>query len=149
MENKIDNVNKPNHYQIEGCNIESIEIIKRVLGLRGFVAFCLGNVLKYLIRAEKKNKLEDYKKAAKYLEWVIERDGDYKYGNIELDDISDLERDLEVKWIKIISEIAKDLSIKNAFELDSIFRNIFTENYSIAKDILDDFIKEYGVDSND
>ena len=148
MENKIDNVNKPSHYQLD-CGVESIEIIKRVLGLRGFVAFCLGNVLKYLIRAEKKNGKEDYKKAAKYLEWVIERDGDYKYGNIELDDISDLERDLEVKWIKIISEIAKDLSIKNAFELDSIFRNIFTENYSIAKDILDDFIKEYGVDSND
>ena len=48
MENKnIDNVNNPNHYQLD-CGIESIEIIKRVLGLRGFVAFCLGNILKYL-----------------------------------------------------------------------------------------------------
>ena len=143
MENKnIDNINNPNHYKL-GCGVESIEIIKRVLGLKGFVAFCLGNILKYLIRAEKKNKLEDYKKAAKYLEWVIERDRTDKYGNIVLEDINELERGLGVEWSKIISEIAKDLSIENAFELDSIFRNIFTENYEMARDILDDFIKEY------
>lgn len=143
MENKnIDNINNPNHYQLD-CGIESIEIIKRVLGLKGFVAFCLGNILKYLIRAEKKNKAEDYKKAAKYLEWVIERDRTDKYGNIVLEDINELERGLGVEWSKIISEIAKDLSIENAFELDSIFRNIFSENYEMARDILDDFIKEY------
>ena len=138
MENKIDNINNPNHYKL-GCGIESIEIIKRVLGTQGFVAFCLGNILKYLIRAEKKNKLEDYKKAAKYLEWIIERDNKISY----FTDIEDLEKDSGVEWSKIISEIAKDLSIENAFELDSIFRNVFSENYEIAKDILDNFIKEY------
>ena len=143
MENKnIDNINNPNHYKL-GCGIESIEIIKRVLGLRGFVAFCLGNILKYLIRAEKKNKLEDYKKAAKYLEWVIERDNHDKYAVIQIIDINDLEKDLGVEWNKIISEIAKDLNVENAFELDAIFRNIFSENYEMARDILDDFIKEY------
>ncbi|KXA12945.1 DUF3310 domain-containing protein [Fusobacterium nucleatum] len=142
MENKnIDNVNNPNHYKL-GCGVESIEIIKRVLGLRNFVAFCLGNILKYLIRAEKKNKLEDYKKAAKYLEWVIERDNSDKYGIIELN-INELEKDLGVEWSKIISEITKDLNIENTFELDSIFRNIFSENYEMARDILDNFIKEY------
>jgi hypothetical protein len=141
MENKkIDNINNANHYQI--CGFNSIEIIKRVLGLKGFVAFCLGNILKYLIRAEKKNKTEDYKKAAKYLEWVIERDRTDKYGVIELD-IDELERGLGVEWSKIISEIAKDLNVENAFELDSIFRNIFSENYEMARDILNDFIKEY------
>ena len=143
MENKnIDNVNNPNHYKL-GCGVESIEIIKRVLGLRGFVAFCLGNILKYLIRAEKKNKLEDYKKAAKYLAWVIERDGTDKYEVIQIVDAEELEKYLGVEWSKIISEIAKDLNVENAFELDSIFRNIFSENYEIARDILDDFIKEY------
>ena len=143
MENKnIDNVNNPNHYQLD-CGIESIEIIKRVLGLRGFVAFCLGNILKYLIRAEKKNGKEDYKKAVKYLEWIIERDSRDKYAVIQIIDINNLEKDLGVEWSKIISEIAKDLNIENAFELDSIFRNVFSENYEIAKDILDNFIKEY------
>ena len=143
MENKnIDNINNPNHYKLS-CGIESIEIIKRVLGTKGFVAFCLGNILKYLIRAEKKNKAEDYKKAAKYLEWVIERDNHDKYAVIQIIDISNLEKDLGVEWSKIISEIAKDLNVENAFELDSIFRNIFSENYEMARDILDDFIKEY------
>ena len=142
MENKkVDNINNANHYQI--CGFNSIEIIKRVLGIKGFVAFCLGNILKYLIRAEKKNGKEDYKKAAKYLEWVIERESYEKYEVIQIADAEDLERQLGVDWSKIISEIAKDLSIKNAFELDSIFRNIFSENYEMARDILDDFIKEY------
>ena len=58
MENKIDNVNKPSHYQLD-CGVESIKIIEKILGKEGFVAFCLGNVLKYLIRAEKKNGKED------------------------------------------------------------------------------------------
>lgn len=143
MENKnIDNINNPNHYKLD-CGVESIEIIKRVLGIKGFVAFCLGNILKYLIRAKKKNGKEDYKKAAKYLEWVIERESYEKYEVIQIADAEDLERQLGVEWSKIISEIAKDLSIENAFELDSIFRNIFTENYEMARDILDDFIKEY------
>lgn len=143
MENKnIDNVNNLNHYKLS-CGVESIEIIKRVLGIKGFVAFCLGNILKYLIRAEKKNGKEDYKKAAKYLEWVIERESYEKYEVIQIADVEDLERQLGVDWSKIISEIAKDLSIENAFELDSIFRNIFTENYEMARGILDDFIKEY------
>lgn len=147
MENKVDNINNANHYQV--CGFNSIKIIEKILGKDGFVAFCLGNILKYLIRAEKKNKLEDYKKAAKYLEWVIERESYEKYEVIQIADEEDLERQLEVDWSKIISEISKDLSIKNAFELDAIFRNIFNENYEMARDILDDFIKEYGVDSND
>ena len=143
MENKnIDNVNNPNHYKLS-CGVESIEIIKRVLGIKGFVAFCLGNILKYLIRAEKKNGKEDYKKAAKYLEWVIERDNHDKYAVIQIADVEDLERQLGIDWSQIISGIAKDLNIQKAFELDSIFRNIFTENYEMARDILDDFIKEY------
>jgi len=77
------------------------------------------------------------------LEWVIERDSRDKYAVIQIININELEKDLGVEWSKIISEIAKDLNVKNAFELDSIFRNIFSENYEMARDILDDFIKEY------
>lgn len=140
MENEVDNINNAKHYQI--CGFNSIKIIEKILGKEGFVAFCLGNVLKYLIRAEKKNKLEDYKKASKYLEWTIERcNGIEHHINIK-----EMEEELGVTWNKIISEIAKDLNIDDAVELDAIFRNIFSENYSIARDILDDFIKEYEVD---
>ena len=41
------------------------------------------------------------------------------------------------------TEIAKDLNVDDAVELDAIFRNIFDENYEMARDILEDFIKEY------
>ena len=106
MEN-IDNINNPNHYRLD-CGVESIKIIETVLETQGFVAFCLGNVLKYLIRAEKKNGKEDYKKAAKYLEWIIERDKKISY----FTDIEDLEKKFYITWSQIISEITKDLSIK-------------------------------------
>ena len=72
-----------------------------------------------------------------------------KYNIIEYSWPDELFKIFNVEWSQIISGIAKDLNIKNAFELDSIFRNLFNENYEMARDILDDFIKEYGVDSND
>ena len=51
----MDNIKSPNHYKLNGLKIESIDVIKAVLGRDGFSAFCHGNVLKYLIRARKKN----------------------------------------------------------------------------------------------
>jgi len=35
------------------------------------MSFSIGNVLKYVMRAEKKNGIEDYKKARWYLNWII------------------------------------------------------------------------------
>ena len=67
-----DNINHPRHYIIEDLYpYESIDIIKANLGRKGFISFCLGNVFKYLIRHEKKNGLEDLKKAKVYLNWAI------------------------------------------------------------------------------
>ncbi len=65
-----DNINSPKHYRLPGLNIESIDIIRAILG-KYFKWFCLGNIIKYVLRAEKKNGLEDYKKARKYLDWLI------------------------------------------------------------------------------
>lgn len=67
-----DMVKDPSHYKLEGLEpYQSIDVIKSVLKTQ-FKAFCIGNALKYLIRAEKKNGLEDYKKAKVYLDWIIE-----------------------------------------------------------------------------
>ena len=74
-ENKLnnnDNIKSPKHYKLEGLNIESIDVIKATLGKEGFKSFCKGNIMKYLIRAERKNGLEDYKKAKTYLDWYLE-----------------------------------------------------------------------------
>ena len=68
----IDNINKPSHYQ--GANgLEGIEVIDNFIGnLQGKAAWCWGNAIKYMLRFQKKNGLEDLKKARKNLEWLIE-----------------------------------------------------------------------------
>lgn len=67
-----DNIKSPNHYKLDGLNCETIDVVKARLGKEGFKAFCIGNILKYVLRAEKKNGLEDYKKSRQYLDWLIE-----------------------------------------------------------------------------
>lgn len=66
-----DGVRKPSHYQVFD-GVESIEIIARSMTVSEFRGFCLGNVLKYRLRAGKKSELatmeKDLKKAAFYQE---------------------------------------------------------------------------------
>ena len=53
--------------------LESIEVIDNFIGkLPGKAAWCWGNAIKYLLRFQKKNGLEDLKKARKNLDWLIE-----------------------------------------------------------------------------
>ena len=111
--------------------------------------FCLGNILKYLIRAEKKNKLEDYKKANKYLDWIIEKEKvGYFISNYEYPE--ELAADLGTKWDIIFNDIvSKNFNDIQMLRLFWIFRNIILEDFVKAKITLENFIKEYGVDSND
>ena len=67
-----DNVNKPSHYQ-GSKGLESIEVIDNFIGnLIGKAAWCWGNAIKYLLCFQKKNGIEDLKKARKNLDWLIE-----------------------------------------------------------------------------
>ena len=68
---RADNVNHPKHYQTHIKGLETIEIIYAALGAERFEGYCRGNVLKYLLRADKKNGIEDLEKAAVYLSWEI------------------------------------------------------------------------------
>lgn len=57
INDELDQVENPSHYQlIEG--VESIEIISRSMTQEQWRGFCLGNMLKYRIRAGKKDKLQ-------------------------------------------------------------------------------------------
>lgn len=67
-----DMVNSPSHYKLDGLDIESKDVIKSVLGTKGYVYWACGNAMKYLFRWEKKNGLEDLKKARKNLDFAIE-----------------------------------------------------------------------------
>ena len=64
-----DNIN-PEHYK--AGKIEVIEIMKDQLSAEEFKGFCKGLIIKYLCRADRKNGLEDYKKAQWYLNKLIE-----------------------------------------------------------------------------
>lgn len=67
-ENDISN---PKHYKLDGLDIESIDVVKAVLGEEGFINFCLGNILKYAIRAKKKGQFDsDIGKIKTYSEFI-------------------------------------------------------------------------------
>lgn len=67
---RLDRVNQPNHYTAGG--IEVIEYIKAKLTPEQLKGYYVGNLLKYLSRADHKGGVEDYKKAQVYLKWLIE-----------------------------------------------------------------------------
>jgi len=65
-----DMVNHPPHYKQGG--VECIKAIHAALGDDGFIAYCKGNVIKYLWRAEHKgNRNEDLAKADWYMRQLL------------------------------------------------------------------------------
>lgn len=64
-----DAVNHPCHY--ETGKFECIEVMEEALGKEAVMSFCLCNAFKYLYRCERKNGLEDVKKAKWYLDRFI------------------------------------------------------------------------------
>lgn len=67
-----DIINHPDHYQTKS-GLETIQVIEAFTeDLKGIEAVCTGNVIKYICRWKKKNGLQDLKKAAWYLEHLIE-----------------------------------------------------------------------------
>lgn len=74
-----DGVKAPSHYMLfEG--VESIQIIARSMTIAEFKGFCLGNVLKYRLRAGKKSELasmeKDLNKAEFYKELFARHKGE-------------------------------------------------------------------------
>lgn len=64
---KSDPVNHPTHYRWLPGDIEVIDITENL-------NFCLGNAIKYILRADHKGKpIEDLEKAAWYIKREIER----------------------------------------------------------------------------
>lgn len=69
-------VESPPHYQ--NARFETIEVIEEITAgySDGFVAYALGNSIKYIARAPYKhgdNGLEDLRKSVRYLQYAIER----------------------------------------------------------------------------
>lgn len=138
------NVNQPNHYQIGDTGLECKDFISAWVGKGYYSVFCFCNIMKYLVRAEKKNKLEDYKKALKYLDMIIESGADTIVLDIADIGIEDGTKEYTgVEWNEIILEITKGLSARQALSLDSVFRALADENYHLCRIRLADFIENY------
>lgn len=124
-EKKNDVISSPDHYKLTGLDVEVKDVIKSVLGTVGFLGFYKGNIIKYILRANKKNGLEDLKKARQYLDWLIE----------ELDE----DRNLDGQLSYLDVETTKN--IPQAFAIDA--DKILVEDSEMNKDItLDEFNRE-------
>ena len=66
---ECDNIN-PAHYR--HGSMEVIDIMIDQLSADEFKGFCKGLIIKYLLRADFKNGMEDYKKAQWYMNKMIE-----------------------------------------------------------------------------
>jgi hypothetical protein len=64
----MDVVNKPAHYQ---GDIECIDTIKASMSSSQFIGYLKGNIQKYIWRYDRKNGVEDLKKAQWYLDRLI------------------------------------------------------------------------------
>lgn len=60
----------PDHYKVGG--IETFDILRAKLSPTQLAGFCKGNVIKYVTRADHKDKVDDLKKAMWYLDKLIE-----------------------------------------------------------------------------
>ncbi|HEM4281817.1 DUF3310 domain-containing protein [Streptococcus suis] len=72
QEEQFNNITKPKHYQGK-YGMEALDVVKNFIGnLAGESAYYWGNVIKYLLRFQQKNGVEDLKKARQHLDWLIE-----------------------------------------------------------------------------
>ena len=69
-EEKRDIVNHPSHY--ESGKFECIDVMLETQGKAAVMCFCLCNAFKYLYRHNRKNGVEDIKKAKWYIDKYLE-----------------------------------------------------------------------------
>jgi hypothetical protein len=76
IESEHEAITSPAHYKVcEG--LEVVDMIRAVLTHEQFSGYCLGNVIKYRMRAGKKtmSPMEDLGKAHVYETWLAEMEG--------------------------------------------------------------------------
>ena len=105
----LDMVNEPPHYNQAG--IECIDAIQAALTPEEFRGYCKGNNLKYTWREQYKNKTEDLRKAAWYLDKLLKDPQEYlrKLGIAFLSEhIDEIEKGAK-QGEKFAKEVLKDV----------------------------------------
>ena len=120
-----DNVHSPKHYMIPGCNFESRHLADAIVeGMPNPLCTRIGNVVKYLVRAEKKNGKEDYQKAIEYLTWTLK--GNEISQRLSGSRINSITDKLKTDWTTIILGICEGIPSNKALLLNEAFRNLIT-----------------------
>lgn len=122
----MSNVEHPKHYQLS-INLEALDVIRIVTSksrLTNYDSFLVGNVIKYLFRAEQKNGLEDYKKAFYYIDLISVCDFEKNYNQTEA-----------IILNKIINTFEDD-------KLRRIIELVISLDFSMAESLLQDYIEE-------
>lgn len=123
----MSNVEHPKHYQLS-IDLEVLDIIQIIMTdghFNAYQGFVIGNVIKYLFRADKKNGLEDYKKALYYLQ-------NFK-SNVE--PLFYFSEATKIVLSKVI-ESFDNLTLKN------IIKNVVRLNFKKAEELLEKYITE-------
>ena len=124
-----DNVHSPKQYKNPGCNFESRHLADAIVeGMPNPLCTRIWNVVKYLVRAEKKNGKEDYEKAVEYLTWTLK--GNEITPPLNGNRINTITDKLKTDWTTIILGICKDLPSNKALLINEAFRNLITLNIS-------------------
>lgn len=69
-----DTVNHPKHYELPN-GIEVFDVIAGAMSEGALKGFCIGNVIKYVCRHDRKNGVEDLRKAKWYLDSYLSEIG--------------------------------------------------------------------------
>lgn len=109
-----------NHYKLNGLDIEVKDILKSVLGTVGFLGFYKGNIIMYILRASKKNWLENYKKARQYLDWYIQ----------ELDE----DANVDGKLTYLEDEMKRELTPEELQEMEYLDKKMTSSVLTITDD---------------
>lgn len=123
----MSNVEHPKHYQLS-IDLEVLDIIKIIMTdghLNAYQGFIIGNVIKYLFRADKKNGLEDYKKALYYLKR-------FKSNTEHLSYFSEATNFVLSKVVENFDNLA----------LRNIIKNVARLNFKKSKELLEKYVTE-------
>ena len=135
-----DNVHSPKHYMIPGCNFESRHLADAIVeGMPNPLCTRIWNVVKYLVRAEKKNGKEDYEKAVEYLTWTVK--GNEITQHLSGNRINSITDKLKTDWTTIILGICEGLPSNKALLLNEAFRNLITLDIQETIDCITKIIK--------
>ena len=72
VDDYVEKVKQPSHYEIGETGLEAIDVIEATLTKEEYIGYLRGNILKYNLRANKKNGSEDLRKADIYSGWLVE-----------------------------------------------------------------------------